>query len=287
MQHSVLRIVYILILLIVPFSGILNQYSLGSANYTLISYLMTCVGFAILFAVMAMLLHRSRLHFQGNGPKFVIPAWCLWLVGPFIMVSFNLPEPNSALFWMGTPEEETARYTTLIIAAIICWFGVAILYKQWTGPVTTFERGVFALFTLGVIAVVYDFYIYMQIPAKILAWTQNGQDLNSFMKAYDFNDGFRALARSLIYASAGGLLIALQRRNIVKEWFVYCVSMFCLLGVFFALRHGFFNLTYYYPFLVPAVCFIPFYTIGVYLLATRAQQRSTAKESISENAIVG
>ena len=281
MQHSVLRILYVIVLLLVPFSGILTKYSIGTEHYTVIRYLMTCVGFTIVLAVVATLLHRNRLQIESNGQKFPLPAWCLWLVGPLIMVSFNLAEPNSALLWMGTPEEETVRYTTLIIAALICWVAVAVLYKQFIGPLTTFERGVFALFTLGVIAVVYDFYIYMQIPSEILAWAQNGQDLNSFMKEYDFNDGFRALARSLIYASAGGLLLALKRRNIVKNWFVYSVGMFCLLGIYFALRYGFINFSFYYPFVVPAVCFIPFYALGIYLLATRGQYLSTPTESPS------
>jgi hypothetical protein len=281
MQKKIVTSILAAFIFLFPFSGIVSSFSIGSESYTLVRYLMSCIGFSIFMFIAAFLMVRYNRTSTSIHATTQLPGWLLFAVGPLSMVSFNMQEPGNVMVWMGTAEEENARYITLIGCAMLVLIAAIMLIKNLRTQLSTTDKGLFGVLVLGLLAVGYDFYAYMQIPERILDWGESGQNIFTFMKDYDFNDDFRGLSRALLYAGIGGLLWILHKKGFVKEWFLYTLGMFILLGILFAFLYGYKDIKYHYPFVVPAVGFLPAYALGIYLLASKGRAEKSVKTDIN------
>lgn len=283
MIKLIFRFIANLLVCILPFSGVLMPYAPSKGNYTFPEFLSASAVFTVVVILIGLYGAYSVKSKKSEMIKgLVIPAWILFLTGILAAIPLSMDAPPPADIWLKTVQQEHFRFAMLLLVSLFFAAGSgSILALLWKG-LTLSGKGIVLPLLLATVISLWDFYDLFVIDGKMREWTHEGKDISHFFDHYDFREDIRALGRILLYLTTAWLTLVLRKKQMVLRWESWGICLFCMAGICCCILFIYQGVSFYFPFMVPAIALAPAYWLGIALLNSRrgtdAQDFSVTKQ---------
>lgn len=261
MGIKILRVVIVIVLIILPFSTILSNFSPYWTDHSFIDFLIASFIFALVSLLLGLFIARGNL-FRNDG-------LLLFLLGIFIAPPFMLGTPETSPLLLERATEEHFRYGMLLLATLILAAEFIIFLRKYWRGFNTFNKGVTLLFIISVALLLWDNYSSYGFSGAMAEWVKQGKKAEDFFTAYNFHELLRTLGRSLLYVLTPWLAFILFKDNRIKKWVVITLSVFGFIGAVFFFLVNFVDQQFYFPFMIPAIAMAPAYWLGLAIISAK------------------
>lgn len=255
MVKKILRTLVIVLLVILPYSTVLSNFSPYWTDHSFNDFLIA----SVIFSIIILLLGKSITNNRTGIVFFILGI----IAGPPLML--GPPEESPRL--MERISEEHFRYGMLIFATILFTAGsISILKKRWQ-YISGIQKAIAIPLSIAAILMLWDNCSSYQLSTELKLWTQSGKSAEDFFLRYDYQEIFRTTGRTLIYILTAWLSFITLKAGWIYKWTCITLSVFCGIGFIFFLLFNFAGNEFYFPFMVPAIALAPAYWLGIALIS--------------------
>lgn len=257
MVKKTLRILLIALLVILPYSTILSNFSPYWTSHSFNDFLIASLIFSVIILIAGRIIFHNK-----TGILFFLSGI---IAGPPLML--GPPEESERL--MERASEEHFRYGMLIFATILFTAGsISILKKRWS-YISGIQKVIVIPLMLAFILMLWDNFSSYHLSSELTTWTRAGNSAEDFFLQYDYLEAFRTTGRTLVYILTAWMSFIALRAGWISRWVCITLSVFCSIGFIFFLLFNFAGNEFYFPFMVPAIVLAPAYWLGIALISRR------------------
>jgi len=262
-----LRITAIILLSLLPFSGVLIPYAPARGMYSFSQFLIASIVFVIGALVPAFLISYTSNRLEGERQvQLKRAAWFLLLTGVVFTIPLSMDAPPPADIWLKTGYQEQFRFSMLLLSCLLYFTGASVLLKCLWKSLPAINKLVLLPLITGVVISVYDFSDLFMVTSRLELWVADGKSLDDFFPQYNFQTILRASGRILLYFTASWLVMMMWKQHTIKKWVALLLGGFCTVGILMCIVFMFLGVSFYFPFMVPAIALAPAYWLGIALL---------------------
>lgn len=252
---KVVKIVGIIILVILPYSTILSNFSPYWTDHSFQTFLLASFVFAIVSLLLGWWISNGKL-FKSDGFPF-------FLLGLFTSPPLLLGPPEISPKLLERASEEQFRYGMLFLATLAFAFGFYTILKKYYKTLVPVNKLIVIPFVISEVLLIWDNYSSFNLSVELKNWIADGKSAEDFFLSYNFHETYRAFGRTLAYVLVIWLGFILLKKQEMRKWQMWTLGIFSLIGILFFflfLSKGF---DFYFPFMVPAIAFAPVYWLGL------------------------
>lgn len=255
---KILKIISIVLLVILPFSTILSNFSPYWTTHTFQTFLVA----SLILAVVSWLLGWwiAPQNWQKPGLYF-------FLLGAVIGPPLMLGPPEMSARLLERASEEHFRYGMLMLATVLFAIGFLAVSKQIANKISGLQKIIFLPFAISVILMIWDNYSSFNFSSEMSIWINSGKSAEDFILQYDFHELIRTTGRMLAYLSTAWLSWLLFKNGCIPKWTTIILTIFCGTGILFFFLFNFIGPAFYFPMMVPAFVLAPAYWLGITMIS--------------------
>ncbi len=254
-----LKISSIILLVILPFSTILSNFSpYWTTTYTFKDFLTASFILAVVSWLLGWFISSPGSN-KGGIYLFVLGS----VIGPPLML--GPPEEFAKL--LERISEEHFRYSMLLFATILFATGFIAIIKQYRYKISTIQKFISIPFIISVILMIWDNYSSYNLSKEMNTWVSSGKNADDFILQYDYHEFIRTSGRTLVYLSTVWLSWILFRNASIPKWTTIILTIFCGIGIICFFLFNFISPAFYFPMMVPAFVLAPAYWLGITLIS--------------------
>lgn len=253
------------ILILLPFFPILENFFLSVNPDNFSAYLLACAIIWVLMLFLAYLI----LYFSpvpSGQTNLKISMSLLFTLGMIVMIPLHMGPPRHDETLLEIATQEQFRYLMLFFAAVVFAAGIIAAIKPLWTNMLIFEKAILVPLITVIPIAVWDDYDSGMLSIKLASWIAQGNKAGDFFPNYNFHPDLRATGRILLYVVTSWLTIILCKQKLLNKWVFAILNIYCLAGIVFCVLCVLNGPAYYFPFMVPAVALAPAYWVGLALL---------------------
>ena len=253
-----MKIIASVLLIILPFSTLLSNFSPYLSPHSFKDYLIACFIYALVLILLALYLSSKRIRENLKNGSL---AWVALgvVIGPPLMLG---PPEFTNLLQRVT--EEHFRYGLLLISSILFLIGSSQILQRIKAKSYTW------ILLLAIVAIsLWDNITSYNFHKVMETWIADGNQSSKFLFKYNFHEIVRTGGRTLIYVFVLVIGYQLYKSAQIKRWVWLTLSVFSLIGVVFYFLFNYVSVELYFPFMIPAVALAPVYWLGTNLLTNK------------------
>jgi len=258
---KILKILAVIIVMLLPFSTVLSNFSPYWTSNTFQTYLLASLVFAIVCVLLGFFISQKGRLFSEQGIWFFLGI----LVAPPLML--GPPEISPKLLELTS--EEHFRYGMLMVAVLVFALGFLLILKNTWENLSAGNKLIIIPFVVCVVLMIWDNYSSYMFSSEMKSWISSGKKAEEFAMNFDFNELYRTFGRTLLYVLAPWIGFILLKKNRVKTWQILVLSIFCSIGIVFFFLTNLLGMEYYFPFMVPAIALAPAYWLGIAMITKK------------------
>lgn len=263
-----LRITAIILLSLLPFSGALMPYAPARGMHSFSQFLIASIVFVIGALALAFLISYTSNRLKGEQQiQLKRAGWLLLLTGVVFTIPLSMDAPPPADIWLKTGHQERFRFSMLLLSCLLYFAGASVLLKCTWKSLPAINKLILLPLIAGIVISVYDFSDLFMVASRLEIWVADGKNLDDFFPQYNFQTLLRASGRILLYFTAGWLAMMMWKQHTIKKWVVLLLGGFCTVGILMCIVFMFLGVSFYFPFMVPAIALAPVYWLGIALLS--------------------
>ena len=267
MLKKIFSVIINVILILIPFFPVLENFFPKVDHTNFSSYLLCCAMVSLLMLGLVFLLRLDK----NAQPKLFGATWLFFALGIIVMVPLHMGAPKKGVELLQSATEEKVRYAMLLLAIVLFAVGTIAALKPFWKSLKPIGKAILFPLGIAVLIAIWDNADSLMFSAKLIKWIDSGKNVNDFFQNYNFHQVWRAIGRMLLYVNAAWLSVVLYKQAIFKKWIAVGLTIFCLIGVGFCIAFLVVSPAFYFPFMVPALAMAPSYWIGIALLNTTAK----------------